>query len=341
MAKSNIIKTAQELLAKGKGILAADESFPSIKKRFIEHNIVDNEESHSAYRELLFSTPEIEKYISGVIMFDETIKQKTDEGVPFPQYLSYRKIIPGIKVDQGTTQFRELSDEKITLGLDGLSERLSEYRSLGAKFTKWRGIFNIGKDLPTEEFLEENTKLLAEYAFLSQKNELLPIVEPEVLMTGIHTSADCLETTSKVLSIIFKKLRKRKVLLSGLLLKINMIVPGDQSEEKVTPEIVAKNTLECLIKNVPKEVPGIVFLSGGQTEQDATSNLNAIAVAGKKMPWKFTFSYGRALQNSVLRTWAGKPGNVILAQQIFLKRSRLNSLASLGKYHLSDEQEQI
>ncbi|MBI5222353.1 MAG: fructose-bisphosphate aldolase class I [Candidatus Magasanikbacteria bacterium] len=312
---------AQQLVATGKGILAADESSGTIKKRFASINTESAPENNRLYRQMLFTAPGVEKYISGVILFDETIRQQAEDGRSLPLVLSERGIIPGIKVDLGTELFPGSEIEKFTKGLEGLDERLKEYVNFGAKFAKWRAVFIISESTPSEMCIDRNAGDLAEYAFICQQNSLVPIVEPEVLMDGDHTIEKCFEVTKKVLQAVFAKLKDRGIDLSGILLKPNMVLPGEKIA-KAAPEQIAEFTLKCLSEAVPAGVPGIVFLSGGQTEDEACANLNAMNATGDKYPWELSFSFGRALQNSALKTWAGKPENVESAQRVFLERCR-------------------
>lgn len=323
---------AKALVADHKGILAADESTRTITKRFDKIGLESTEENRRAYREMLFTTPGIGEYISGVIQFDETIRQATADGVPFPRVLERAGVIPGIKVDMGTKPMIGSPEELLTQGLDGLSERLAEYYKLGARFAKWRAVITIGTELPTVTCLEKNAETLATYAHMCQEADIVPIVEPEVLMDGSHSMASCFDVTSETLKIVFEKLRALRVALSGILLKPNMIMPGKESGEQATPEQIADATVRCLRENVPPEVPGIVFLSGGQTEAEATMNLNMINLRRGNAPWALSFSYGRAMQNSALKAHGGKAENVPAAQALFLKRARLNSLACAGEY---------
>ena len=314
-------ETAKELVAPGKGILAADESLPTIEKRFKSIGIESTPETRKTYREMLFSTPGIEEYISGVIQFDETIKDKI---------LKNPNVISGIKVDLGTEDYNGNPNEKITEGLEGLAERLSEYKSLGAKFAKWRAVFKITPETPSIQNLEENAGLLAQYAKLCQDADIVPIVEPEVLMEGGHNIHRCGDVTRGVLKVVFLKLSQAGVDLKGMLLKPNMILPGEDYPSKAAPAEVAQKTLEVLKEVVPAEVPGIVFLSGGQDEEEATENLREMNKIGG-VPWQLSFSYGRALQNSALKIWAGKPENAGAAQEAFLVRAKMNSEARYGR----------
>ncbi len=330
--KEELIQTATSLMAQGKGILAADESITTIGKRFEPLGIADTADMHRAYREMLFTSPGINQYISGVILYDETIRQRSSSGIPLGQVLSDQGIIPGIKVDLGPISMPESPEEKITEGLDGLDDRLAEYYSMGARFAKWRAVITIGKTLPTQVNVEANAELLAEYARLCQEAGIVPIVEPEVLAEGDNGIDKCEEVTANVLKTVFAKLAEKNVLLEGVLLKPNMITPGLKAPVKATPEQVAERTADVLLQNVPSETAGIVFLSGGQTEEQATLHLNLINTLGKDYPWPISFSYGRALQNSALQTWSGNEDKVEQAQQAFLHRAKMNSLAREGKY---------
>lgn len=332
MSQASLATVAKLLVSSGKGILAADESTKSIAKKLAGAGVEDSVENHRLYRQLFFTTPGIEKYISGVIMFDESIRQATDDGVLFPKLLSDKGIIPGIKVDFGVEDLEDSLEEKITVGLDGLEERLKEYYALGARFAKWRAVIKIGANIPTEKCLKLNAEALAQYAKICQNNDIVPIVEPEVLMDGDHTIEQCYEVTKKTLSVLFEELKKFNVDLTGLLLKPNMIIYSLMGE-KVSPEIVAEKTLQCFEEVVPKDVAGIVFLSGGQSESEACKNLNAIVKKAQNAPWKFSYSFGRALQNTTLAVWSGKVENTELAQQAFLHRAELVSAASLGQYN--------
>jgi len=324
--------TAAQLVAEGKGILAADESSPTIKKRFDSIDVESTEENRRDYRQLLFTTEGVEKFISGVILFDETIRQKTDDGTPLPELLDRRGIIPGIKVDQGKIDLTNFPGEKITEGLDRLGERLEEYRVLGARFTKWRAVITIiGETIPSRTCIEANAAALARFAALSQKSGLTPIVEPEVLMDGKHTIERCEEVTLATLDAVFSRLREHRVSLEGILLKPNMVLPGKECPQQSGPEGVAAATIRTFRAVVPAAAGGIVFLSGGQSPEEATANLNALNRTGPQ-PWELSFSFGRALQQPVLAAWKGKAENVPSAQQAFHRRARLNSLARRGEY---------
>jgi fructose-bisphosphate aldolase class I len=319
---SDIFDTARELVPPGKGLLAADESLPSIRKRFDKHGIPSTAETRRAYRELLFTTEGIEASISGVILFEETLCQATATGEPFPALLARRGIIPGIKVDAGTAQFQGDSIETITRGLDDLAERLPGYRRLGARFAKWRAVLHIeGDRLPTAGNIAANAKGLARYARLCQDAGLTPIVEPEVLMDGVQPIERSDEVTRATLRAVFEAIGAEGVALGGMLLKPNMVTPGFRSAQPQVPEQIAQATLACLRSCVPSEVPGIVFLSGGQSPDTATANLATIVSLAGDAPWRLTFSYGRALQDEALTEWAGDPAHVIVAQALFLRRA--------------------
>ncbi len=311
---------AKALVVQGKGILAADESFPTIEKRFLSIGISSTEDLRREYRKLLFTTPGIEEFISGIIMFDETIRQKL---------LTNSAIISGIKVDLGMKDMAGYPGDKLTDGIDGLESRLAEYKTLGAKFAKWRAAFMISEVNPSIQCVEENANRLAEYARICQANGFVPIVEPEILMDGNHSIDKCYETTRSVLRIVFMKLKEKNINFKAMLLKPNMVVPGNDSGDMSTPAIIAQKTLEVLKEVVPIEVPGIVFLSGGQTPDAATNNLREINKLGGE--WQLSFSFGRALQDTALKAWGGKPANINAAQQEFLTRARMNSLARYGK----------
>lgn len=322
---------AQALVAAGKGILAADESEGTIQKRLNSIDVSSTAENRRTYRELLFTAPQIETAISGVILFDETIHQATKDGRPFPQLLHERNILPGIKVDKGKIDLPGFAPEKITEGLDGLGERLRHYRELGAVFAKWRAVFTIGPHLPTRTCIQANAHALARYAALCQANGLVPIVEPEVLMEGAHGIERCEVVTGAVLQAVFAELLAQGVVYEGILLKPNMVLPGKDSGQFVTAPQVAEATLRCFRRVVPAAVPGIVFLSGGQGAQEATERLNAMNQAGDQ-PWELSFSFGRALQQPVLQAWLGQEENAAKAQHYFHHRARCNHAARFGEY---------
>lgn len=329
MNKTNLKTTAQTLVTAGKGILAADESTPTITKRFQAINVPSTEENRRAYRHMLFTTPDLADSISGVILFDETLRQKSPEGTPLVNVLQQQGIIPGIKVDKGTKALAHFPGEKITEGLDGLRERLDEYVQLGARFTKWRAVIQIGRGIPTTTCLAANAHALARFAAASQEAGLVPIVEPETLMTGDHTMKQCEEVTETALQLLFRELDNHRVALDGMLLKVNMVTPGEECPRQAGVSEVAEATLRCLRRAVPREVPGIVFLSGGQDEVLATQHLNAMNQIGD-VPWQLSFSYGRALQAPSLKAWHGQD---VRAGQVALRhRALCNQAARYGHY---------
>ncbi len=330
-APATLELTVQALLTGGKGLLAADESFPTIEKRFKALDISSTEENRLAYREMLFTTAGLSEFISGVILFDETIRQQTTGGVPMPEMLARQGIIPGIKVDKGTVAVPNFVGEKFTQGLDGLRERLGEYRELGARFTKWRAVIAIGEDLPTTACIKVNAHALALFAALSQEAGLVPIVEPEVLMDGNHTLARCEEVTHETLECVFDALFDHRVVIEEMLLKTGMVLSGKECSPQAEVEEVAEATIRCLRRAVPAAVPGIVFLSGGQSDVAATERLNAICALGD-FPWAVSFSFGRALQDAALKTWRGSAANAADAQAALHHRAKCNGLAVQGKY---------
>ncbi|MCD6176196.1 MAG: fructose-bisphosphate aldolase class I [Planctomycetes bacterium] len=337
MNKDKLRSVAKAIVAKQKGVLAADESNPTIKKRFDLIKVESTEENRRRYREILFTTEGIERYIGGVILFDETLRQGTRDGTPFAELLSSRGIVPGIKVDKGAKALALYPEEKITEGLDGLRERLVEYKQMGAKFAKWRAVIEINeRDVPTTFGIRANAHGLARYAALCQELDIVPIVEPEILMDGAHDIERCEVVTSKVLEAVFTELDAHRVLFEGMLLKPNMVIPGIKCARQESVQRVAEATIRCLARYVPAAVPGIVFLSGGQSAEDATDHLNSINMMGPH-PWQVSFSYGRALQAPVLAAWKGLEGNLSAAQETFLKRCQLNGLARDGKYARSME----
>ncbi|MCR4328372.1 MAG: fructose-bisphosphate aldolase class I [Patescibacteria group bacterium] len=322
--------TARQMVAPGKGILATDESSKTANKRLAMRNIPQTEDMRRAWREILFTAPGIENNSSGVILLDETIRQNTKDGIPFRELLSKRGIIPGIKVDKGLANLPNFPGEKITEGLDGLSARLEEYATLGAQFSKWRSVISIGQGLPTTPCLEANAFILAQYAARSQSAGLVPIIEPEVLIEGTHTLIQSEVTIRHALEIVFSAIAKYRIYLPGLILKTSMALPGKQSGIKSTPVEVAESTLRALTTTVPKEIAGVVFLSGGQTPQEATENLNAMA--NIPHPWPLTFSYSRAFQDPAMDIWMGQDANIQKAQETFAVRVSETALASEGKY---------
>jgi fructose-bisphosphate aldolase class I len=333
-------KTAQAIVADGKGILAADESDGTIKKRFDSIGVESNEEARRAYRDLLFTTEGAEEYIGGVILFDETLRQSSADGTPFPKLLESKGIVPGIKVDTGAKPLALAEGETVTEGLDGLRERLNEYRELGARFAKWRAVITIGKDIPSEYCIWTNAHALARYAALCQEANIVPIVEPEVLMDGDHTIERSFEVTSRTLHAVFTELRDQRVQPEGILLKPNMVLPGYECPHQASDEEIARETVRCFRRHVPAAVPGVVFLSGGQSEEEATSRLNAMNEIGPH-PWKLSFSYGRALQAAALKAWGGKEENVEAAQRAYYHRAKMNSAAQTGTYAPDMEREAV
>lgn len=331
MSTLDLITTARSLVAPGKGILAADESTGTIKRRFDSIHLESSFENRRAYRDLLLSTPGAEEFISGVILYDETLRQSDAQGVPFAQLLAGKGVVPGIKVDLGAKALALFPGEQITEGLDGLRERLSEYYGLGARFAKWRAVIGIGDGRPTRGCLSANADALARYAGLCQEVGLVPIVEPEVLMDGGHSLARCAEVTEAALRIVFDRLIDYRVTLEGMLLKPNMVISGVSASPRADVNEVAEATVRTLRRVVPAAVPGIVFLSGGQGPEEATAHLNAMNAMGGH-PWELSFSYGRALQEPPLKAWGGQAANVPLAQKRYYQRARLNGLARSGQY---------
>ncbi|OGG48699.1 fructose-bisphosphate aldolase [Candidatus Kaiserbacteria bacterium RIFCSPHIGHO2_01_FULL_54_36b] len=329
----NVLKaTAMQMVASGKGILAADESTGTIEKRFTKIGVPSTEENRRAYREMLLTTPALGEHISGVIMYDETLRQSTAEGKPFVEVLQQAGVFPGIKVDQGTKEMDGSPKEKVTKGLEGLPERLKEYAALGAKFAKWRAVITIeGTEIPTDANIRQNAKDLAAYAKMCQEANIVPMVEPEVLMDGSHTLARCREVSERTLTALFEELKSAGVAIEGTILKTNMVIPAKESGEKKTADEIAEATVALFKKILPDNLPGQAFLSGGQSEVEATENLNAINARGPH-PWKLSFSYGRALQDSALKKWAGSADNVPAAQDILAHRAKMNGLATEGKY---------
>ncbi|MES2014483.1 MAG: class I fructose-bisphosphate aldolase [Patescibacteria group bacterium] len=323
-------ETAIAMVTPGKGILAADESFGNINKKFEKLGIPVTEENRRAYRELLFTAPGIGDYISGVILFDETIRQSAADGRTLVKVLEDSGVIPGIKVDEGPEKIGDTL-ETHTKGLEGLPARLSEYAKLGARFAKWRAVITIGEGIPTDAAIRANAKELASYALMCQEAGIVPIVEPEVLMDWSNSQEVCRSVTERTLTAVFEELKNAGVAIEGIILKPNMVVPGKESGVKASPEEVAKATTELFKKVLPSNLPGAVFLSGGQSEVEATENLNAMNKLGAYR-WKLSFSYGRALQASALKLWNGKSENVKAAQDAFIKRAKMNSLATLGTY---------
>src|SRR5918994_3821328 len=324
-------ETARELVAPGKGILAADESTGTIKKRFDQIGVGSTEDTRRAYRQLLFTTPGLEEHISGVILFDETIRQSTDEGIRFTEVLEKTGVIPGIKVDTGAKPLALFEDETVTEGLDGLRERLAEYRELGARFAKWRATYTITDELPSRYTIDVNADALASYAALCQEAGIVPIVEPEVLMDGTHTIERASDVTAAVLVAVFHALYEQRCTYEGLLLKPNMVLPGYDSPKQVSDEEIAAASARCYRWVVPAAVPGIVFLSGGQSDEQATARLDAMNRMGPH-PWELSFSYGRALQAAAQQAWKGDAANRDDAQRAFYHRAKMNGVARSGKY---------
>ena len=333
-------ETISTLMAPAQGLLAADESQPTIARRFEALDIAPNEENRRRYRQMLFTTPNLSEYISGVILFDETLRQRTDDGRPFVDLLVGRGIVPGIKVDQGATPLANARGERVTEGLDGLRERLEEYSTLGARFAKWRAVIAIGDGIPSTYCLEVNAHALARYAALCQEAGLVPIVEPEVLMDGDHTLERSFTVTVETLACVFAALRAQHVVFEHMLLKPNMVVPGLGSNQEVSVGECAEATIRCLRLTVPAAVPGVVFLSGGQSPEDATARLNAMNSMKVTHPWPLGFSFARALQGPALEVWHGDASNVAAAQRIFLHRARLSGMARDGRYSADLEQTQ-
>src|SRR5438874_10267893 len=340
MAADQLQETARALVAEGKGILAADESDSTIKKRFDSIGVESTEENRRAYRDLLFSTEGAEEFISGVILFDETIRQSSADGTPFPKLLASKGIIPGIKVDTGAKPLPLAEGETITEGLDGLRDRLKEYRELGARFAKWRATYSIDDNRPSEYCVWTNAHALARYAALCQEAGLVPIVEPEVLMDGDHDIHASARTTGRVQNAVYTELHDQRVDLYGTLLKPNMVLSGYDASNRAGVDEVTEASLDVYYRHVPAAVPGIVFLSGGQTDEDATAHLNAMNARGPH-PWELSFSYGRALQAPTLKAWGGKPENVDAAQRAYYHRAKMNGAARTGMYAPEMEREAV
>jgi fructose-bisphosphate aldolase, class I len=340
MGQHDLHDTARALVAEGKGILAADESSGTIRKRFDSIGVESTEESRRAYRNMLFTTAGVEEFISGVILFDETIRQRADDGTPFPELLASRGIIPGIKVDTGAKPLAHAEGETITEGLDGLRARLEEYRSLGARFAKWRAVYAISDTKPSEYAIWTNAHALARYAALCQEAGLVPIVEPEVLQDGTHTIERSGVVTSRALAAVYTELYDQRVDVEGTLLKPNMVLSGYEASDRAGVDEVAEHSLHCYYKHVPAAVPGIVFLSGGQSDEDATAHLNAMNARGPH-PWELSFSYGRALQAPALKAWSGKSESVESGQRAFYHRAKMNGAARTGAYASAMEHEAV
>jgi len=336
MVGQDLASIAQAMVAPGKGILAADESSPTIKKRFDAIGTESTEENRRTYREMLFTTPAMADYISGVILFDETIRQSRADGTPFAKFLGDLGVVPGIKVDKGAKPLAGFPGETVTEGLDGLRERLEEYYSLGARFSKWRAVITIGDAIPSGFCLRANAHALARYAALCQEAKIVPIVEPEVLMDGGHTLERCEVVTAAALDALFEQLEAHRVDLTGIVLKPNMVISGTECADRAGVQEVAEATVRCLKAHVPDSVPGIAFLSGGQSAEEATAHLGAMNALGNH-PWQLTFSYGRALQAPALNAWKGDPANFEAGQKALFKRAKLNGLARRGEYSPSLE----
>ena len=338
MNRSELETTARAMVAKGKGILAADESSGTIKKRFDSIQLESTEEARRTYRELLFTAPGAADHISGVILYDETLRQKTKDGTPFAQYLTKLGIVPGIKVDTGAKPLTNFPGETITEGLDGLRERMAEYYGLGARFAKWRAVIDIAETIPTQFAIEANAHALARYAALCQEANIVPIVEPEILMDGAHTLERCEAVTAATLVAVFDALHSHRIHLEGMILKPNMVISGKKCPTRADRKQVAEATVRTLKRYVPSAVPGIAFLSGGQSAAEATEHLSLMNAIGS-LPWELTFSYGRALQDEALKAWGGKPENFAAGQKAFVRRAKLNGLARSGAYTAKLEQD--
>ena len=332
MNSKALIETAHAMVADGRGILAADESTGTIEKRFKTIGIENTEENRRAYREMLFATPEMEKYISGVILYEETLFQSTADGKAFTKFLAGKNVIPGIKVDMGAKPLAGAPDELVTEGLDGLRERLAKYRDAGARFAKWRAVITIGNNIPSDYCIAVNAHALARYAALCQEAGIVPIVEPEVLMDADNSIEVCEAVTDRTLAAVFRELRVQQVMLEGMILKPNMVISGKKCSKQADVQAVAAATVRTLKRHVPGAVPGIAFLSGGQSDELATAHLNAMNQMGP-LPWVLSFSYGRALQAPSLKAWAGKTANLAAGQRAFQHRAKCNSAAVLGRYN--------
>jgi fructose-bisphosphate aldolase class I len=337
MTTTDLIDAARALVADGKGLLAADETVSTLTRRFSARTISSTPESRRTYREMFFTTPGIDAFISGVILHDETIRQSGADGTPLPDLLARRGIVPGIKVDLGAKLLAGCPGEQVTEGLDGLAARLEEYRNLGARFAKWRAVLSVSHWTPSPACIHANAHALARYAAISQEQGMVPIVEPEVLMDGAHTIERCEQVTEQVLHAVFDALFEQRVMLEGILLKPNMVIPGRLCAQRAQQQEVAAATGRCLRRQVPAAVPGIVFLSGGQDPRTATAHLNAINQLEGARPWKITFSYGRALQDEALVAWGGKSEHLGLAQRAFHHRAMCDAAAARGRYTTSME----
>jgi fructose-bisphosphate aldolase class I len=341
-------RTVRSMCTRGKGILAADESTGTIAKRFEKISVENNEENRRFYREILFTTPGMAEFICGVILYEETLGHKTQSGVPFAKVLTDAGVVPGIKVDRGAVAFTgsgsasgAKSQEKITEGLDGLPARMEAFRAAGARFAKWRAVIAIGPSIPSDACIHANAHALARYASICQGAGIVPIVEPEVLMDGDHTIERCYQVTEHTLHTVFAELHRQNVVLEHMILKPNMVIAAKDCRTQASPEQIAEQTIRCFQRTVPSAVPGIFFLSGGQSDEEASVNLNAINAKFKSLPWMVSFSYGRALQSGALAGWKGVAANLKAAQKAFFHRAKLNSAAQLGKYQPSMEKELV
>lgn len=331
MSTQELKSTIKDMVVVGKGILAADESVKTATKRLASIGVESTEETRRQYRNLILTAHGMEKYICGVILFEETLHQKSNDGVLFPELLTKKGIVPGIKVDEGLADFNG-SAEQYTKGLDGLGDRFEEYKKISSRFAKWRAVYSISENTPSEKLIQRNAQDLAKYAKICQEHGIVPIVEPEVLIDGTHSIDACYEATEKVLTAVFDALKKEDVTIELTILKPSMVISGKEASNRAGVDEVARKTIKCLKANVPAELPSINFLSGGQTPQEATAHLNRMHTLGEELPWYLSFSYARALQDPALKAWQGKDENIAIAQKAFLKRAKLNSLATMGKY---------
>ena len=339
MNVAELVKTARAMVAPGKGILAMDEGTQTCGKRLQKAGVESTPETRRAYRDLLVTTPGLSEFVSGTILYDETMRQEALDGTPFPKRIAGAGMIPGVKVDTGATDLAGYPCEKVTEGLDGLRERLAEYRAMGARFTKWRAVITIGEGIPSRGCIEANAHVLARYAALAQEADLVPIVEPEVLIDGDHTIERCYEATSRTLREVFAQLYVQRIVLEGTILKPSMVTSGLQCPKQASVEEVARQTVRCLLNQVPAAVAGVAFLSGGQSGERATAHLNAMHRLEQELPWRLTFSYARALQGPALERWKGKKENVQAAQKLLYWRAKLNGAATQGKYRPEMEKE--
>ncbi|MDP3765310.1 MAG: class I fructose-bisphosphate aldolase [Nanoarchaeota archaeon] len=337
---SQVLKqTIKDMVIVGKGILAADESAKTAAKRLASIGVESTEETRRQYRNLILTAPEMEKYICGVILFEETLHQKSNEGIPFPEVLSSNSVVPGIKVDQGLADFNGFI-EQYTKGLEGLGDRLEECKKLGSRFAKWRAVYSISENTPSKKLIKRNADDLAKYAKICQEHSIVPVVEPEVFIDGTHSIDTSYKVTEKVLAAVFDALKREKVMLECTILKSSMVISGKEAENRAGVDEVAGKTVKCLRATVPAELPSINFLSGGQKPEEATAHLNKMHTLNGDLPWYLSFSYARALQDPALKAWQGKEENVPKAQKAFLKRAKLNSLATMGKYTEDMENEE-